>query len=293
MSFKAVERYNFMCIPDVIRQFANSITMEDVICLTGLILLGSWLLRTSWGRKALADSIPRKNNMPVYLPFIPLLIWFGTVSIALSITKKFLPDLLDWQNALLENFILCLGAITAMAVIVFLVRTNFERRLKGFGLNPKTIGRDFLAAFVNLLSVWPLVLLALTMTLFFGQLVWGQDFQLQQHEELKSITAHSQLSVRVLIVITAVIIVPVFEEMLFRGLFQTMIRSFLLKPWLSIVISSALFAVVHQSPGHWPALFVFSICLGYSYEKSGSLFRPVFIHAFFNAASIIAMLYSV
>ena len=107
-------------------------------------------------------------------------------------------------------------------------------------------------------------------------------------------------------------VVPLLEEMLFRGLFQTTIRSYIesfrslmvreSKPekeqakyingaWLAIVISSLLFTINHANAGHFPALFVLGVCLGYSYEKSGSLFRPVFIHAIFNAISVIATLY--
>jgi membrane protease YdiL (CAAX protease family) len=33
------------------------------------------------------------------------------------------------------------------------------------------------------------------------------------------------------------------------------------------------------------------MCLGYAYEKSGSLFRPIFIHAFFNAITIVFVMY--
>ena len=99
----------------------------------------------------------------------------------------------------------------------------------------------------------------------------------------------------------AVVVAPILEEMLFRGLFQTTIRSFLEIPnprfhirnaaWPAIVISSVLFAMVHADTAHWPALFVLSLSLGYAYEKSGSLFRPIFIHSFFNAATIAAVLY--
>jgi membrane protease YdiL (CAAX protease family) len=167
---------------------------------------------------------------------------------------------------------------------------------------------------------------AIISTMFFGKLIYGPDFQLQQHEELELITAYQQLPLRILIVILAVVIAPLLEEMLFRGLFQTTIRSILesrnpnfgnpngaspasscrLLPrlaskdaearktgagaWLSILISSALFAMVHANAGHWPALFVLAVCLGYAYEKSGSLFRPIFIHSLFNAVTIIAVL---
>ena len=281
-----------MNIPEIIKEFGSSISVTHLICLAGLILFGGWLLKTSLGRNALSDSVPRQNNMPAYLPFILLFIWWGAVSLAITITGIFLSELPDWQSAFLDNAFLCIGAIAAIAVIIFLARARFANRLKGFGLNAKTIHKDFFAAVLNLLSVWPLVLLMIVLTTFFGQLIWGQDFQIQKHEELKTIIAHPQLPLRVLIIVVSVAIFPVFEEMLFRGLFQTMFRSFLGRPWLSIALSSGLFATVHANLGHWPALFVLAVCMGYSYEKSGSLFRPIFIHSLFNAIPITAALYS-
>jgi len=273
------------------------------------VLLAYWLLRTSLGIGALSDSAPRRNNMPLYLPFIPFFIWYGIVSLAISVTGWLLPDLPDWQIAFRDNLILCIGAIPTIAVIVFLARASFARGLKGFGLNVKTIHRDFFAAVVNLLSVWPLVVAAIIITIFFGKLIWGPDFILEPHEELKTITEYTQLSLKVLIIVTAVVVAPVLEEMLFRGLFQTVIRSYLSdssdksdfgfrissfrcrqSAWLAIFLSSGLFAIVHANAGHWPALFMLGLCLGYSYEKSGSLLRPIFIHCFFNAIAIVAVL---
>jgi len=274
-----------------------AIVTELIICLVGLILLACWFIKTSMGTKALADSLPRRNNMPLYLPFIPLLIWWAAISIAMLVTNKFLPDLQDWQMAFAGNLILCGCSIVTLPVIIFFARVHFARRLKGFGLNPKTILKDFFAAIVNLLSVWPILTLTLVLTIFLSKLIWGQDFEMPRHEELKLIAEYSQLPLRILIVITAVLIAPLLEEMLFRGLFQTMIRSFLLNfryrqsAWLSIIISAALFAVVHQAPGHWPTIFILGVCLGYAYEKSGSLFRPIFIHCLFNATAVIAALY--
>ena len=276
----------------MVKQFADIISVTNIIYLTGLALLTWWLLKTSLGKNALVDSAPRRNSMPLYMPFIPLLIWFGGVSLTISITRKLLSDLPDWQSAFLDNLILCVGALVSITVIIFLVRASFARRLKGFGLNVKTIHKDFSAAVVNLLAVWPPLIFMIVLTTLFGKLIFGQQFEMQQHEELKMITAYPQLAVRMMIVITAAVVVPTFEEMLFRGLFQTMLRSYLLKPWLSIVITSGLFAIVHADAGHWPALFVLSMCMGYSYEKSGSLFRPIFIHCLFNAISITAVLHS-
>ncbi len=290
-----------MNIFEIIKQLDNIISIpEAIISLAGLILLACWLLKTSLGRNALVDSVPRRNNMPLYLPFIALLMWFGGVPLALSIATILLPDLSDCQKAFLENLVFCIGAAPIIAIIICVARATFARRLKGFGLNVKTIHKDFLSAFINLLSIWPLVLAAVAVTIFIGKHIWGQDFYLEQHEELKTITEYSQLSLRLLIVITTVVVGPVLEEMLFRGLFQTMIRSSLEfrfsnlesrnRAWLAILISSGLFAMVHANAGHWPALFMLALCIGYSYEKSGSLFRPIFIHSFFNSVAIIAVL---
>ena len=303
-----------MNVSDIIKHLYKVVDVPGlIICLTGLTLFGIWLVKTSLGRSALADSVPRRNNMAPYLPFIPLLICFAVVPVAALVTTELLGDLSDWQEVFLDTAVLCAGTIVATMVIIFLARATFARRLKGFGLNIKTIPKDFWVAAVNLLSVWPLVMAVLILTMYIGQLIWGQDWQMQRHEELETIIAYPQLPLRVLIVFTAGVVAPVFEEMLFRGMFQTMIRSFLARSWpvrnelqsrggsasartsneawLSIVISSALFIMVHQNRGHWPALFALSMCMGYAYEKSGSLFRPIFIHSFFNTAMVVAVLY--
>jgi membrane protease YdiL (CAAX protease family) len=249
--------------------------------------------------------------MPVYLPFVPLFICFGTISLIASITNRLFGDLQGWQSNFLDNLIICISESIAIVVIIFLAKIHFARRLRGFGLNVKTIVKDFFAAFVNLLTVWPLIMAAILLTMFFGKQFWGQEYQMQQHQQLTTITEYPQLPLRIIIFIVAVVIASFFEEMLFRGLFQTTIRSYFEArywspiarvtdhedrvtdrngAWIAILISSGLFSATHADTGHWPALFVLGICLGYAYEKSGSLFRPIFIHSLFNATSIIAVL---
>ncbi|MEA3227130.1 MAG: CPBP family intramembrane glutamic endopeptidase [Planctomycetota bacterium] len=267
---------------------------EIIICLTGLALLAYWLLKTSLGRKALADSVPRRNNMPLYLPFVPFFIWFVVVSLAVIIAKELAKDLPDWQSSVLENVVFCLGATITAAVIIVLAWAHFARRLKGFGLDLRTFPRDLLAAPLYLLAVWPLIMAAIWLTIYFAQQASGHDYQMQPHQQLEIAAQHPQLALRVLIFIGAVVIGPLFEELMFRGLIQTMMRSFLFqvgnRAWLAIVFSSGLFVIMHQDMGHWPALFVLGVCMGYAYEKSGSLWRPIFIHAIFNATAVIATL---
>ncbi|MBN1806874.1 MAG: CPBP family intramembrane metalloprotease [Sedimentisphaerales bacterium] len=295
-------------------EFDNIINIDKLILFTGILLFALWARKTSLGKKALTDSTPRRNNMPLYLPFIPFFICFGTILLVTSVAKNLSGDLQKWQSDFFNNFIICIFELTTVVLIIFLAKIYFARGLKGFGLNIKTIARDFFLAFVNLLTVWPLIISAMSLTIYFGELIWGQEYQMQQHQQLQMITEHSQVLSRILIALNAIIVVPLFEEMLFRGLFQTAIRSYIesfhsllirenklvkeqttdnFGPWPAIVISSALFTITHVNAGHWPALLVLGVCLGYSYEKSGSLFRPVFIHAIFNAISVIATFESI
>jgi len=286
-----------MNVTEIIKDLTSRITVVDVlICLPGLTIMMAWLYRTSMGRSALADSAARRNSVPVYLPFVPLIIWLCVVTASIVGRETLLPDLPDWKNAYIDNGLLSLGAIVTIAVIIFMARNRFARRLKGFGLVTTGIHKDLGAAILNLTAIYPLVAAVLILTIFAGKLVLGADFEIQKHNQLEVLTRYSQLTVRTVVMVTTIVIMPVLEEMLFRGMFQSMIRSFLSSlgrsrsAWLSIAASSALFACVHANMWHWPALFVLAMCMGYAYEKSGSLFRPIFIHAIFNATSVIVVL---
>jgi len=270
----------------------------------GVLLFGAWLLRTSLGRNALSDCPSRRNNMPFYLPFVPLFVWFVGVSLAVSLTRTLLGNLQGWQGAFVDNLVLGIGAVVTIVVTVFLARASFARRLKGFGLNLRRIHRDFFAAPLLLLAVWPLLLAAIILTTYVGRLIWGPQYHIEQHTQLELITSHSQLPLRILVIVVATVCAPLLEEMLFRGLFQTMVRSYLagsafrvpafaaISPACqAIAISSIVFATAHQNPAHWPALLLLGACLGYAYEKTGSLFRAIFVHALFNALTITAVLY--
>jgi len=275
-------------------EFAETITATDFIWLAGLILFACWLLDTSLGTKALTDSPPRRNSMPPYLPLVPLMLWFFGVAMAVALVQKLTPDLQGWQKLFTDHIVMSIGALVTIATMMFLAHVHFSRRLKGFGLNIRTIVKDFFMAIVNLLAAWPIMMAAITVTIFVAGLIWGTDYEMQQHQQLELITEYTQLPLRIMIVFVAVVIAPLLEEMLFRGFVQTTIRSFFgvrNSAWPAIAASSVFFAIMHADPGHWPALFVLGVCLGYSYEKSGSLFRPIFIHLFFNASSVAAALY--
>lgn len=93
-----------------------------------------------------------------------------------------------------------------------------------------------------------------------------------------------------------ILIVPVIEEILFRGFLQNWLKQKLGRG-LAIFIASLIFAMFHFSISQGitniellAALFVLSCFLGFVYERQQSLWAPIGLHATFNAISIGAIL---
>ena len=281
----------------------NSIDLSDVSDITqyispldvllfgaGVMILLVWAGRTHFGTRALRDTPPRRNSLPAYAPFIPFFIWFAGASVAMSAVSHLDIDLDGWRGPLVSNLIYSAAGVVAIISAIPLARAHFARRLKGFGFDFAKAGKDLAYAFVNLLGIYPILLISLLLTLLVGLLLQGKDFQLAQHEQLKLLGQYPNFWIYVAIFVLAVFVAPVIEEITFRGLLQTLLRNYLKSPWLAIAIASALFASIHFIPAHWPTLFFLAVCLGYAYEKSGSLLRPIFIHAIFNAMMVISVI---
>ena len=81
--------------------------------------------------------------------------------------------------------------------------------------------------------------------------------------------------------LSALVLAPLFEEILFRGMLYGGLRR-KLGPWLAMAISGAAFSAVHASWNHAPALFVLGCALAWSYEKAGTIVAPIAFHAAFN-----------
>ncbi len=89
-----------------------------------------------------------------------------------------------------------------------------------------------------------------------------------------------------------IVVAPVSEEVFFRGfMFAGLRRS--LPMWVAAVISAAVWGSLHLSSGNIDVviqLAVFGLVLAWIYERSGSLWAPIFAHGLNNT---IAFLYLV
>lgn len=92
----------------------------------------------------------------------------------------------------------------------------------------------------------------------------------------------------IIIVTTAVVIAPIFEEILFRSFLYTSTKRYT-GPIFSIIASSLLFSVIHGSVSAFFPLFIIGAILAIAYELSGSLWTNIFIHAAFNLFNVLMM----
>ena len=96
-----------------------------------------------------------------------------------------------------------------------------------------------------------------------------------------------------LAITAAVVLAPIAEELLFRGLLHRALRGRLaIVP--ATMISSVLFAVVHvdvafSQPLALVGLTLVGVLLAVAYERTGGLVVPIAIHAVHNAVTILAV----
>ena len=102
------------------------------------------------------------------------------------------------------------------------------------------------------------------------------------------------LGLKLLVVLGLVVIGPLAEEVVFRG----MLLSALLPAGRrrAVIITSVVFALIHlvdpAAAFSVPFLFVLALVLANERLRTGALGRPIAIHAGFNAVTVIALLAS-
>jgi membrane protease YdiL (CAAX protease family) len=264
--------------------------LVTVVVLSGIGLLIAWQVRYP-----LLDSLNRcpvrRNRLPLFFPFLQLFVWLALVWLLGLILDKLFSSSPKETLQFLQHAALTVVEMLMTVFFVLVAQLAFVRGLKGFGLRLRTLGRDLFWAGVNLIAIYPVILFVLWMTIQTGQWLVGPEFGLEKHKTLEELQQASTM-VKCLLVVSTLVVVPIFEELLFRGLIQSVLTAHLTHRWLAIVITSVMFASMH--PGtHFLGIFALSICLGYAYEKSGSLLRSILIHIYFNAVSVLAVLFEV
>lgn len=89
--------------------------------------------------------------------------------------------------------------------------------------------------------------------------------------------------------LTAIVLAPLFEETLFRGVLLPVVGRHL-GGWRAVLVSAAVFAAAHLSLGEIVPLFVLALGLGWLRWQSGRLLPCVLMHALWNGLTFLNLL---
>jgi membrane protease YdiL (CAAX protease family) len=81
--------------------------------------------------------------------------------------------------------------------------------------------------------------------------------------------------------LTIWLLIPVCEEIVFRGLVQNELKR-VFRDWQAILIGAALFGIVHMVAVQIAYTFIIGLFFGYAYHKTGKLLVPILMHVLFN-----------
>ncbi|MDX1620707.1 MAG: type II CAAX endopeptidase family protein [Nitriliruptorales bacterium] len=136
------------------------------------------------------------------------------------------------------------------------------------------------------LGVGALGFMLVTVTVMVADQLFG-PFEAPSQQLLETTTSGGLLAT-LLGVVIAVVLAPIVEETIFRGvLFQALHRR--LGYWWAVALSGAMFSAVHVEITQWAlrlALFLLGAWFAIALRRWGSLLVPIMGHAVFNGVAI-------
>lgn len=156
-------------------------------------------------------------------------------------------------------------AFTLVAFLIYRARRGGPRIVARFslrGLDPVLLLWGVLFVFATSLVIEPLMKLLPQVPNVYGRGVWS--------------------------LLTLVVMAPLFEEVIFRGVLleSTRARYGVVAAWL---ISSVVFGVVHLYPAVMVNAVVMGLILGFVYIRTASLWPAIILHAFNNGVAYLLL----
>jgi membrane protease YdiL (CAAX protease family) len=208
--------------------------------------------------------------------------------LAAMLVLWFLTNIVGSANrvVVVNTRLLIVGAIFSFLLIAFLLSFLVVRSrnpLDLFGLREAGWRQNLRAACWGLVAALPAIYFIHTVSFH----LMGANAQPQPL--LRFLAENSNLQDRLLLILTAVVIAPISEELIFRGYIFGVLRRYAGR-WWAIVISASVFAAIHAHTPSLAGLFVLAVALTLVYEGAGSLWAPILMHALFNGITVILTL---
>jgi len=211
---------------------------------------------------------------------------YGFVSVAALLLQK--SGLAGFQNPDDAGFAL-LGTLgiegPAWIFIFIFLRKHGTSVCDAFGLRGPGLVKSLLLAAGVLAITLPAVWL---LQVFSGVALEKIGLPVENQRAVDIFLGIQSIWFRVLFGFFAVVIAPVAEEFVFRGMLYPFVKQ-LGSPRAALFGVSALFAEIHFDAGTLVPLFALALVLTWLYEKTDRLLAPIAVHSLFNATNLVAL----
>jgi membrane protease YdiL (CAAX protease family) len=181
---------------------------------------------------------------------------------------------------------LCFQGATWLLISFFLRQHQVGWR-EAVGFRDPKLKHALLTAIGFIIVVLPIVLLLQAASIHaLEKLGWPSEDQ----AAVKLLTDAKSWRTTIYLGVFAVLIAPVAEEFIFRGMLFPFVKR-LGWPKLAWFGVSFLFALIHLNAPTFVPLFVFALALTWLYEKTDNLLAPITAHALFNAVNFAVLLW--
>ncbi len=175
--------------------------------------------------------------------------------------------------------------VAGLLLVAFSLRRRGLTWASGFGLRAGRILKDVGTGIVFYLATMPFLWFY---SLLYQLALRSAGYEPTWQEVAEALSADNPFAVRVYLGFLAVVLAPVFEEVLFRGIgLPVLARKFGAAP--AVILVSALFAAIHFHVPSLVPLFVIAVAFSLAYIHTGSILVPVVMHGLFNAVNVVVM----
>jgi len=264
--------------------------IDWLLIAAGVALLCGWLIYYVYRRRDPLRPAPlRPNRLDWVAVLLAVCAWLLVAAAAMPFVQRVF-NLSDDKEGELIAATAATGVahLATVPLCLLIAGKQFRRGLRGFGLGRRRVTISVAWAAGGFLASWPLC--AALLVVATRLIEWlAPTYPLETHGAIQALHQPDLAAACVVwIYLVAAALTPLAEEIFFRGLLQTGLVSLLRSRWGGVLLAGVIFGCVHhaQLQAVLP-LTAFGICLGYVYEKSGSLTAVVLMHAMFNARTLL------
>ncbi len=256
-----------------------------------LLFAGGLLSPGGFAKAGLRDVTPMPAVMWLFAGLVVFLAWSSAATVVARSQWMQTSELDEFQRSVVTS--LCgyaFGMVAGVGMLFILKRSAPDAGMKLSGLDiPVGLGCFMLA--------YPFIeLAAMTGVALHTQLSDGAAPSQIAHPVLQTLVDNPKDFWAWGMVAGAVVGAPFVEELIYRVFLQGALLKITRSPWISILFTSILFALMHRAgttPVPWHALlpiFAVGIACGVGYERTKRVGVPVMIHLGFNALNVILAL---